>query len=159
MLAIAPARTPEDIAAVKLLLRGMVEHFRSHGADDLPDDEFDAEVEGPAAQFAEPRGRLLLARLDGEPVGVLGLRPTPGGTGVELRRMYVTPAARRHGVGRALVLAMIEEARAMGEPALRLVTVPAFASAVALYESLGFRPVPPFRPSSAPDAIFMEREL
>jgi len=73
--------------------------------------------------------------------------------------MYVLPSARRTGVGRALVLAMIDEARAMGEPVLRLVTVPAFGAAMTLYTSLGFHRVPPFRPSSAPDAVFMEREL
>jgi GNAT superfamily N-acetyltransferase len=73
--------------------------------------------------------------------------------------MYVTLAARGKGIGRALILAMIDEARAMGEPALKLVTVPGFATAIALYESLGFQRVPQFRPSSAPDAVFMEREL
>jgi GNAT superfamily N-acetyltransferase len=159
MLTIARATSPDDIAAVKLLLRGLVQHFRDHGEDDLADDEFDHEVGTPDAEFAEPHGRMLLARLDGQPVGILALRPTHRGTGVELRRMYVLPAARRHGVGRALIVAMIEEARAMGEPVLRLVTVPAFSSALALYESLGFRRVPQFRPSSAPDALFMEREL
>lgn len=159
MLTIARATSPDDIAAVKLLLRGMVGHFRDHGAEDLADDVFDHEVDGPDAEFAEPHGRMLLARLDGEPVGILALRPTHRGTGVELRRMYVLPSARQRGVGRALILAMIDEARAMGEPVLRLVTVPAFATAIALYESLGFRRVPQFRPSSAPDAIFMQREL
>ena len=159
MLTTTRATSPDDIAAVKLLLRGLVQHFRDHGEDDLSDDEFDHEVGTPTAEFAPPHGRMLLARLDGQPVGILALRPMHYGTGVELRRMYVLPSARHRGVGRALVLAMIDEARAMGEPALKLVTVPAFEDALALYTSLGFRRVSAFRPSSAPDAVFMEREL
>jgi GNAT superfamily N-acetyltransferase len=155
---ITPARTPDDVAAVKTLLRGMAAHFRVHGWPGVADDEFDAEVEGPQAQFAEPAGRLLLARIDGEAVGCLGLRPLADGT-VELRRMFVAPEARRSGVARALVLRMINEARDAGHDAVRLVTVPAFAEAITLYESLGFVQVAPFRPSTAEDAVFMERRI
>jgi GNAT superfamily N-acetyltransferase len=101
---------------------------------------------------------MLLAREDGEPVGILALRPLPDGV-PELRRMFVAPDARRRGVGRALIVRMLEEAREAGHTRLRLVTVPAFATAIALYESLGFEHVSPFRESTAPDAVFMERKL
>ena len=158
VIAITRVRTPDDTAAVKTLLRGMVAHFRAHGWPEVADDEFDAEVEGPGAQFAEPAGRLLLARVDGEPVGCLALRPLPDGT-VELRRLFVTPAARRSGVARALVLRMLDEAREAGHGVVRLVTVPAFGEAISLYESLGFTRVAPFRPSTADDAVFMEWRL
>lgn len=158
MLTIARATSPDDLAAVKLLLRGIVAHFHDHGWTELAETAFDREVDGPDAEFAELSGRMLLAREDGEPVGILALRPLADGT-PELRRMYVVPAARQRGVGRALIEAMVAEAGEMGHTRLRLVTVPAFPVAIRLYESLEFERVAPFRESTAPDAIFMEREL
>lgn len=51
-----------------------------------------------------PRGRLLVARVDREPVGVGAFKPADDTT-TEIKRMFVRPAARGSGVGSALLRA------------------------------------------------------
>jgi len=42
---------------------------------------------------------------------------------------------------------------------MRLDTVPGMDSARSLYERLGFREIPPYRPNPIPGALFLELEL
>src|SRR2546430_10724567 len=58
------------------------------------------------AEFAPPSGRLLLASFDGQVAGCAGLRRLSLEIG-EVKRVYVRPAFRRNGVGRALIEAVI----------------------------------------------------
>jgi ribosomal protein S18 acetylase RimI-like enzyme len=58
-----------------------------------------------------------------------------------MRMLAVVPDARGQGVGRALVLACIERARAAGKPGIGIYTRPFMTSAHRLYASLGFRRV------------------
>ncbi|HEX5635115.1 MAG TPA: GNAT family N-acetyltransferase [Gemmatimonadales bacterium] len=83
--------------------------------------------------------RSRVAWRDGAPVGVamLGVRGTRGWVG----GMGVVTAARRGGVGRLLMRALIEEARAAGVRELFLEVLEQNTSARALYEELGFRPL------------------
>jgi GNAT superfamily N-acetyltransferase len=97
-------------------------------------------------QFEHPEGRFLVARLEGEPVGCAGICRCDGEATAELRRMYVVPAARRRGVGRALVAALEQAARELGYRTLRLETGPEQPEAIRLYESAGFRRIPNFGP-------------
>ena len=92
-------------------------------------------------QFRSP-GTFLVAELDGVLVGCAGLRPASAGA--EVKRMYVDPAVRGRGVARALLRALVEHARAHGLTTLRLETGTEQPEAIALYESEGWRPVPPF---------------
>jgi GNAT superfamily N-acetyltransferase len=64
--------------------------------------------------------------------------------------MAVTPAAQGSGAGRAILTAVIEEARRIGARRLFLETNRVMAPAIHLYESLGFRHIPADRvqPSS-----------
>jgi ribosomal protein S18 acetylase RimI-like enzyme len=50
----------------------------------------------------------------------------------------------------------MEEGHALGYARMRLDTVPAMRSAVALYESLGFREIAPYRVNPIPEARFLE---
>ena len=96
-------------------------------------------------------GRLLAAERAGRVVGAVtwyadaaaeGLGWPPGWAG--LRALGVAPAARGHGVGRALVEACRRWALAAGAPVLCLHTAGFMAAAVALYEAMGFRRDPSF---------------
>lgn len=55
-----------------------------------------------------------------------------------LRMLVVDPAARGGGIGRALVAAALERAARAGAPAVGLHTSPIMATALRLYESIGF---------------------
>src|SRR3989442_4881427 len=88
------------------------------------------------AEFAPTSGRLLLASFDGQVAGCAGLRRLSLEIG-EVKRVYVRPAFRRNGVGRALIEAVIAAARLIRYPKLRLETGRLLVSAQALDRSLG----------------------
>ncbi|GIV84689.1 MAG: hypothetical protein KatS3mg052_1696 [Candidatus Roseilinea sp.] len=100
--------------------------------------------------YAPPRGRLLLGLTETRVAGMVALQPVDALTG-EVKRLYVRPTARRQGVGRGLVVALIEAARQAGYAMLRLETLEAMHEAQALYRSLGFREIERFRPPTGDD--------
>lgn len=116
------------------------------------------DVDRPADAYGPPAGAALLAELDGEIVGFVGVRRLAGGV-AELKRMYVRPAGRGRGIGRALAVAAIDAARELGYRALRLDTVPQLVAAQSLYESLGFVDIPPYTHNPVPGARFLELSL
>lgn len=73
---------------------------------------------------------------------MVALRPVDALAG-EVKRLYVRPAVRHRGVGRGLMIALIQEARAAGYAELHLETLPAMREAQALYRALGFCQVTP----------------
>ena len=96
-------------------------------------------------------GRLLVAEHDRRVVGAVtfyedaaaeGLGWPAGWAG--LRALGVDPAARRLGVGRALMDACLERALAARAPVLCLHTAAFMTAAVALYGAMGFRRAPTF---------------
>jgi len=94
----------------------------------------------PVAAYVVTGGAILVAELDGVVVGCVAL--APHGTGaIELSKMAVSVALRGRGIGRKLLGAAIEEARARGARSLFLGSSTKLPSAVNLYESFGFRHV------------------
>jgi GNAT superfamily N-acetyltransferase len=100
-------------------------------------------VHAPAAEFDGPGGQMLLATLDAQPVGCVGLRRVDART-AELKRMYVRLDARRRGIGRALLAACERAARELCYEWLWLETGTLQPEAVALYQSADYQPVAPF---------------
>jgi putative acetyltransferase len=87
------------------------------------------------------RGAFLVIYDNGTPVGCGALRLIDPETG-ELKRMYVAPAVRGKGLGRRLVAALEDEARALGVRRLILETGIRQIAALALYRATGFQPIP-----------------
>lgn len=94
-----------------------------------------------AAETAPGRGAFLVVSVDGAAVGCGAVRLIDADT-AELKRMYMSPAARGKGLGRRLVAALETEARALGARRLVLETGVRQASAIALYRATGFQPIP-----------------
>lgn len=113
-----------------------------------------------ADEVAGGRGALLIARLDGAPVGCGAVRLIEPGT-AEVKRMFTRPAARGRGVGRALLAALESEARALAVHRLVLETGIRQHEALALYEKCGFARIPPFGEyvASASTSVCMEKHL
>ena len=151
MTRVEPATSPDAIATARELFS---EYQRAIGVD-LCFQGFQAELESLPGAYAPPRGRLLLAWVDGEVAGCGALRPL-GGDAAEMKRMWVRPAFRGRGLGRAVAEALLQAARAEGYARVRLDTLPVMTEARALYRSLGFVEVPPYNDNPHPGAIHME---
>ena len=103
----------------------------------------DGELGLTAAMFDPPGGAFWVARRPGDagpPVGGVGLRAVSPQTG-EVRRLWVDPAWRGRGLGRALMAALEEAAADLGHTTLRLGTGDRQPEAVALYEATGWERV------------------
>lgn len=149
-----------DSMLITIAGSGDLEHVRGLFAEyerDLPFDlsfqNFQAEVAALPDRYAPPSGQLLLAKVDGDPVGCVALRQIGDGI-CEMKRLFVRPALRGNGIGRALAQAIIEEARRIGYECMRLDTV--LEPAKCLYRSLGFQEIPPYQHVPIEGIVFME---
>ena len=151
--------------------RRLFEEYAASLGVDLCFQGFAAELAGLPADYAPPRGRLLLARRGPADVGCIALRPLQGAgdapfdsgdppTGVgEIKRLYLRPVARGSGLGRALMEAVMIQARAIGYGELRLDTLATMREARALYASLGFRECEPYCDNPLPGTSWMSLAL
>jgi carbonic anhydrase len=151
MVSIVQAQSGPQVAQVRALF---LEYARSLDFD-LCFQNFEEEVAALPGGYSPPQGRLLLALMADEPVGCVGVRRLAEGI-CEMKRLYVRAAFRRAGLGRKLCGRLVEEARLSGYSAMRLDTVPSMTEAIALYESLGFQRIGPYRENPVCGAIFFE---
>ena len=142
-----------------------IEHVRQFFRDfagwlgrDLAWQGMDREMAELPRPYAGPGGRLILAERDGCPVGCVGVRRYSLGV-CEIKRLYVEPGQRGHGVGRALALGAIDAAREMGYRRALVDTLPAMRIAMKLYRELGFRDAPTYFPAPAEGALILALDL
>ena len=154
MLEITEAITADDIAIVRTLLR----EYQERLGIDLCFQDFEAEVNGLPGSYAPPGGRLLLAIHDGTPVGCVALRARTSWQ-AEMKRLFVRPAARGLGAGRALVSRVLDDARAIGYKEIVLDTLPVMGEAQRLYEQFGFRDIAPYRSNPVAGARYLAKSL
>ena len=152
---IVPAEERTQIDYVRTLFR---EYASSLGFS-LCFQSFDAELAGLPGEYSPPEGQLLLAFCDSIPAGCVALRKLEDGI-CEMKRLYIRPEFRGRGLGRDLVLALIEQARQSLYARIRLDTIAAsMAEAVGLYRSLGFRDILPYCRNPISGAIYLELDL
>jgi ribosomal protein S18 acetylase RimI-like enzyme len=155
MTEIIQAQTVTELGAVRDLF---VEYAQSLGFS-LCFQGFDKELAHLPGDYSPPRGRLLLARVDGAPAGCVGLHAFSGDI-AEIKRLYVKPEFRGHQLGRQLADKAIAEARKIGYTRLRLDTIEEkMKTAVAMYRAMGFREIAPYRENPIPSALYMELVL
>jgi hypothetical protein len=87
-VAVIAATSADDIAAAKALFLDYAQSLDFS----LCFQGFDREMAEFPADYAAPRGALLLGLFDGEPQGAAGLRPLDGGA-CEMKRLYVAIAS------------------------------------------------------------------
>ena len=154
-----PVRREPDLEIARELFR---EYAEGLGID-LSFQGFQEEVRDLPGAYAPPQGALLLAQGEtgaGTPgaLGCVAVRRLDALT-AEMKRLYLRPAARGRGLGRALAEAALAEARRLGYRRVRLDTLPGMEAAQAIYRELGFREIAAYRVNPVPGARFLEIEL
>lgn len=120
--------------------------------------DLDAEIAaGPPADLEPPNGILLLARADGDPAGLGGVRHLDTDV-AEVKSMYVAPPYRGTGLGRRILARLDAIALEHGCRAIRLDTSDYLTPAVDLYRSAGYREVAAYNENPKAD-LWFERSL
>jgi GNAT superfamily N-acetyltransferase len=110
-----------------------------------------------ASEMAPPSGVFVVVREDGWAVAGGGLRRL-GPEVCEIKRMYVVPEARGRGHGRRVLEALEAAALRLGYRRARLDTAQSMTTAMGLYESAGYRPIPDYNGNSYA-SFWGEKEL
>jgi putative acetyltransferase len=130
-------------------VRALFHEYADELGIDLSFQDFEVEI-------ADPLGFYELVLL--APHGCVAVRRLDEST-CEMKRLYVHPDGRGSGLGRALAETAIAHARARDYQRMRLDTLPSMGAARALYESLGFREIEPYRKNPVVGTTYLELTL
>lgn len=150
-----PLKAGEDTSAFRILNEEWITHYFKLEPKDVET------LNHPESSILAKGGQIYFACTESEVVGCVALIPMPDGV-FELSKMAVSPKMRGLGIGRKLLEYTIEQAVQRGAKSLFLGSSSRLKNAVHLYESLGFKHVPP---ESLPDMhysradVFMEMAL
>lgn len=153
MINIVTATEPAHIEQVRGLWRAYWDGFGFSPCFQ----NFGAELDSLPGAYAAPEGRLLLALKGSDPAGAVAFRRLDTAT-AEAKRLFIDPAFRGHGIGRALMLRLVEEARTAGYRRIVGDTLPVMSAAIALYDAMGFKRIDSY-PGSTREAICIEYSL
>lgn len=158
VIVIATEVSPAELIHVRLLFQEYADRLDV----DLTFQNFNGELAELPGEYAEPRGALLLARVDGIPAGCCALRPLDTvdySNACEMKRLFVRPEFRRLGLGRQLVEKTMDTARMAGYDCLLLDTLSDMETARALYQELGFEEIPPYYFNPIEGAHYLKVQL
>ncbi len=113
-------------------------------------------LDDAATAFATPRGRFVLAGPDPAPVAC-GAVQFLDSVRAEIKRMWVSPSVRGQGLARALLAHLESLIVEAGRTESLLDTNSSLTSAVALYTSSGYRPVPDYNGNRDADVWFAKQ--
>jgi putative acetyltransferase len=144
----------DEAAFRKLNEEWIVRHFALEHKDEIL-------LADPRGTILDLGGRIFIVVRDGQPVGCCALLAMAHGE-FEVAKMAVTESLQGAGIGRHLLQRVVADARASGARRLYLETNRKLTPAIRLYESMGFRHLPPERIVPSPYAradVYMELYL
>lgn len=96
------------------------------------------EIDRISAYYGEHRGGFWVAVKGDQVVGTVGLERAPDNS-MEVRRMYVEPAARRQGIARQMLQFVEDECRRRDIFRVELSTAEIQSAAISLYQNAGYK--------------------
>lgn len=130
---VRPARADDVPAVVALVTEVLAEFGLTFGVGAATDDALHA----LPGSYADAGGAFWVATRGDRLLGTVGVCPVAPAT-FELRKMYLSPAARGLGLGGRLLDVAVTWTRAAGGRELVLDTVEEMVRAIAFYEAHGF---------------------
>jgi GNAT superfamily N-acetyltransferase len=153
MIELIQPHSPEDWQAA----RHLIEAYAGSLSVDLAYQNLAHELDHLDTDYGPPTGAFLIARERGSDLGCVGVRQFSDAG--EIKRLYVPPAARGRGLGRLLAQGIVLKAKSLGYRRLLLDTLPSMQEGLALYASMGFKPIAAYRHNPVAGTHFMELEL
>ncbi len=150
------------VTKVGTYLEAIKELFSAYQAElneDLCFQSFDAELENPLYKYGQPKGVLYIALYNKNIAGCIALQPLPIEGDCEMKRLYVKPEYRKYKIGEALVLQLINTAKAKGYTNMKLDTLDRLVPAIKLYEKHGFENVSAYYDNPLTNVIYMAKVL
>lgn len=130
------------------LIEGLISEYDGrYGATDRPGGARGEIFRYPEGLYSPPLGDLLLVQRDGRTIAGGAFMSHDDET-AEIKRIWTDPSLRRQGLARTIMSALEESAAALGYTRTYLSTGFRQPEAVALYLSLGYRPL--FDPAADP---------
>jgi putative acetyltransferase len=157
-ITLLPVRSAQELSAVREL-------FQDYQADlgiDLCFQGFDQELRSLPGDYAEPDGGLFVALIDGQAAGCCAFRPLASSdhlNACEMKRLFVRPGFRGHGLGRQLVDAVVFGAQQAGYTTMLLDTLSDMEAARALYQEIGFVETEPYYHNPLAGAHYLKLDL
>jgi len=142
--------------------------LRTYAANDLDQPHLSSiwkDLEDLPARYGPPHGAALLLIAQGETMpqaqvigcGALASTQLPGAC--EIKRLYIQPEYRGQGGAKVLIRDLLQKAQAQGYDQAVLSTWQSNSAGLALYQALGFLPVPSFKSHPNSELIFLGRSL
>ena len=127
----------EDNKAIAVIIRSVLAEFKANKPGTV---YYDPTTDDLFTLFQTPRSAYFVATVDDEIVGGSGVYPTPNLPDgcCELVKIYLSPAARGKGIGKALMQQCFNTAKELGYTSMYLETMPELSTAVGMYEQMGF---------------------
>ncbi len=154
MIELRKIRRPGEVEEVRTLF---LEYAATRENDPALVD-FPEEIESLPGFYSPPDGDIILAFLEGRPVGCVAVHRLDEET-CEMKRLYVSPSCRKRGIGMRLARAVLSLAGEMGYSRMCLDTIPNMKAAQSLYESMGFYEIADYRNNPNPGTRYFEIEL
>jgi len=150
-LVIREAQKTEDFAAA----RELIMEYVSWLGIDLSFQNFDQEMNTLPATYGNNDGRLFMAFINEQAVGIAGIKRFDD-TACEVKRMYVKPASRGTGIGKQLLMECIGMAKKLNYTTIKLDSAAFMKSAIKLYTECGFVEIPAYRYNPHEEAKYFE---
>lgn len=153
------ARTEQDFEEAKQLFQKYYELTEQQGQN-ICFANFQEELNSLNERYIPPKGLLLLAHFDSEKekksIACIALSRKTSEL-CEMKRLFVFPSYRKHGIGKSLIISLMEEAKNLGFQEMVLELLPSFQSALSLYKKLGFHSFP--NPEKTRTVLKLEKRL
>lgn len=129
-----------DNHAIATIIRRSLEEF---GTAKKGTAYFDKSTDHLYEEFRTKRSAYFIVEENSQVIGGAGIYPSnnlPEHT-CELVKMYLSKNVRGRGIGRILLSACINEAKALGYKQMYIETMPELATAVSMYHKAGFQTI------------------
>ena len=147
-----------DYPSIEALWHEYRDYLHAIDCYDCGGENISKELSELETRYTGSEGCIFLYHERREAIGTIALHRMDKQT-AEFRRLYVKPAFQGKGIGKALLLAGIEEGKRRGFRALLLDTFKQKEGPQTLYKKLGFNECPPYNDLPVHKILFMEMQL